>query len=82
MRACPYRAFRMTPDVSVSFWRRVLAIWGRIPYSNGTCVVHIAIGQVTIWDRDYVWVLEISLVHDMYGPLINQIAPTNNVNNY
>ena len=33
-------------------------------------------------DMDFVWVLEVSLVHDMYGLFITQIASMNNVNNY
>ena len=60
----------------------MLAIWGRTPYSKWTSVVHIAIGQVIIWDMDFVWVLEVSLVHDMYGLFIAQIASMSNVNNY
>ena len=57
MRACLYRALRMTPDVSVTFWEHVLAMWGRTPYRKGTCVVHISIGQVTTRDMEYVEVL-------------------------
>ena len=36
---------------------------------------------MTTWDMDYVWVLEIGLVHDMYGLFIIQIASINNINN-
>ena len=81
MPACLYRASCMTPDVRVTFWGHVLAICGKTPYSNGRCVLHIAIGQVTTWGMDYVWVLEVSLVHDMYGLFITQIASINNNNN-
>ena len=82
MRACLYRAFCITLDVSVTFWGHVLPIWGKTPYSPGTCVVDTANGQVATWDVDYVWVLEVSLARNMYGLFITQIASMNNTNNY
>ena len=56
----------------------MLTIWGKTPDSAGTCVVHKAIGYVTTCYIDYVWVLEVTLVHDAYGLFVIQIAPVNN----
>ena len=64
----------MTPDAGITFWRHAPAILGTTPYSNGQCVVHIAIGQVTTWDMDCAWMLKVSLVHGMHGLFIIKIT--------